>query len=557
MKRKSLKLLSMALISAMLLTACGGGSTTPEKKDEGNAENKPAVTDVATPKVNRIVTNNTSEPATLDPAKAQGTHESFPLQHMFVGITRNNKDGQVENALAEKIDISQDGLTYTITLKDGLKWSDGSPLTAHDFEFSWKRVLDPATESHYANQLYYVKGGQAYNEGKGSADDVAIKAKDDKTLEVVLDKPTAYFDGLMAFYTLYPVPKAIVEANPDWAKDPKTLVSNGAFQLKTWEHNAKISMDKNPNFYDAENVKIDGIDMDIIEEQNTAWQKYSSGEYNVNIDLPTEVVGQLKESESPELIIGKDVGTYYYNFNPEKKPLNNPKVRKALAFAIDRTIITDKIAKGGQIPATGVVPIGILDENGKDFGADHQGLVKYDPQEAKKLFEEGLAEENMKPEDVELTILYNTSEGHKAIAQAVQQMWNKELGINVGLENVEFKVKLDREKAGQYDISRAGWVGDYADPMTFMDLWLTGGSFNDAKYSNAEYDKLVKEAMTTTDQKLRMDNMKKAEKILLEEMPVSPIYFYTKPFTVKPNVTGIYKTLTQYPTLTYAEITLN
>lgn len=558
MKSKGFKFLALALATALTLTACGGGGGTSdtgggEKKADNNT---PAATDVATPQVNRIVSSNMAEPGTLDPAKARGTHESWPLQHLFVGLTRVNKDGKVENALADKIEISEDGKVYKVTLKDGLKWSDGNPITAEDFEFAWKRVLDPKMESQYAYQLYYIAGAEEYNKGKGKADSVGVKALDAKTLQVTLKQPTAYFDSLMGFYTYYPVSKKVVEANADWAKDPKTLVSNGAFTLKDWTHNSKIVMDKNPNYYEADKVKIDGIDLDIIEDQSTVYQKYVAGEYNMVVELPTEVTAKLRAENNPELVIGPNVALYYYNLNPAVKPLNNVKVRKALSLALDRKVITDQITQGGQLPATAIVPPGLLDDTGKEFSDANKDLIKTDVEEAKKLLTEGLAEEKMTPADVKLTILYNTSENHKKIAEAIQQMWNKELGIKTELENVEFKVKIDRENAHQFDISRSGWVGDYLDPMTFMDLWITGASNNYVNYSNPEYDKLVKEAQTSTDQKLRMDNMKKAEKMILEDMAIVPIYFYTHPYTVKPNVKGITKNAINYPSLINAEIEL-
>ena len=558
MKSKGFKFLALALATALTLTACGGGGG---KSDTGGGEKKadnntPAATDVATPQVNRIVSSNMAEPGTLDPAKARGTHESWPLQHLFVGLTRVNKDGKVENALADKIEISEDGKVYKVTLKDGLKWSDGNPITAEDFEFAWKRVLDPKMESQYAYQLYYIAGAEDYNKGKGKAEDVGVKALDAKTLQVTLKQPTAYFDSLMGFYTYYPVSKKVVEANADWAKDPKTLVSNGAFTLKDWTHNSKIVMDKNPNYYEADKVKIDGIDLDIIEDQSTVYQKYVAGEYNMVVELPTEVTAKLRAENNPELVIGPNVALYYYNLNPAVKPLNNVKVRKALSLALDRKVITDQITQGGQLPATAIVPPGLLDDTGKEFSDANKDLIKTDVEEAKKLLTEGLAEEKMTPADVKLTILYNTSENHKKIAEAIQQMWNKELGIKTELENVEFKVKIDRENAHQFEISRSGWVGDYLDPMIFMDLWITGASNNYVNYSNPEYDKLVKEAQTSTDQKLRMDNMKKAEKMILEDMAIVPIYFYTHPYAVKPNVKGITKNAINYPSLINAEIEL-
>ena len=558
MKLKGFKFLALALATALTLTACGGGGGT---SDSGGGEKKadnntPAATDVATPQVNRIVSSNMAEPGTLDPAKARGTHESWPLNHLFAGLTRVNKDGKVENVLADKIEVSEDGKVYKVTLKDGLKWSDGNPVTAEDFEFSWKRVLDPKLESQYAYQLYYLAGAEDYNKGKGKAEDVGVKALDPKTLQVTLKQPTAYFDSLMAFYTYYPVSKKVVEANPDWAKDPKTFISNGPFMLKEWTHNAKIVMDKNPNYFEADKVKIDGIDLDIIEDQSTVYQKYVAGEYNMVVELPTEVTAKLRAENNPELVIGPNVALYYYNLNPAIKPLNNVKVRKALSLALDRKVITDQITQGGQLPATAIVPPGLLDDTGKEFSDANKDLIKTDVEEAKKLLTEGLAEEKMTPADVKLTILYNTSENHKKIAEAIQQMWNKELGINTTLENVEFKVKIDRENAHQFEISRSGWVGDYLDPMTFVDLWITGASNNYVKYSNPEYDKLVKEAQTSTDKKLRMDNMKKAEKMILEDMAIIPIYFYTHPYAVKPNVKGITKNAINYPSLINAEIEL-
>ena len=558
LKLKGFKFLALALATALTLTACGGGGGT---SDSGGGEKKadnntPAATDVATPQVNRIVSSNMAEPGTLDPAKARGTHESWPLQHLFAGLTRVNKDGKVENVLADKIEVSEDGKVYKVTLKDGLKWSDGNPVTAEDFEFSWKRVLDPKLESQYAYQLYYLAGAEDYNKGKGKAEDVGVKALDPKTLQVTLKQPTAYFDSLMAFYTYYPVSKKVVEANPDWAKDPKTFVSNGPFVLKEWTHNAKIVMDKNPNYFEADKVKIDGIDLDIIEDQSTVYQKYVAGEYNMVVELPTEVTAKLRAENNPELVIGPNVALYYYNLNPAIKPLNNVKVRKALSLALDRKVITDQITQGGQLPATAIVPPGLLDDTGKEFSDANKDLIKTDVEEAKKLLTEGLAEEKMTPADVKLTILYNTSENHKKIAEAIQQMWNKELGINTTLENVEFKVKIDRENAHQFEISRSGWTGDYLDPMTFVDLWLTGASNNYVNYSNPEYDKLVKEAQTSTDKKLRMDNMKKAEKMILEDMAIIPIYFYTHPYAVKPNVKGITKNAINYPSLINAEIEL-
>lgn len=549
--KKLLILLSLLLAVSIFISACSSGEepTTPEPEEPTTGEEQTGE------KILR--TNNSSEPGSLDPALAQGTHESWILNNLFEGLMKHDSTGQIVPGMAKEYTLSEDDLTYTFTLRDDIKWSNGDPVTAQDFEFAWKRALDPELAADYAYQLYYIKGAEAYNSGEGTVDDVAVKALDDKTLEVTLESPTAYFLDLCAFYTYYPVNKAVAEANPDWAKDPSTYVSNGAFTLESWEHNAKIKLAKNENYYDKDNIKLDGIDFDIIEDENTAWQKYEGGEYDILVTLPQAVVAQLKAENNPELQIGADVGTYYFNLNNEKVPFTNKKVRQALVYALDRQTIVDKIAQGGQIPATGVVPPGLLDENNEDYRETTGDFIGYDLEKAKTLLAEGLAEEGMTVEDFNaqgFVLLYNTSEAHKKIAQAAQEMWRTNLGIEIGLENVEFQVKLDREKAGDYDISRAGWIGDYSDPMTMLDLWYTDGPFNDAGYSNPEYDKLIDIAKSTADQKVRFDAMREAEAILMEDLPIVPVYFYTQPYAVKPYVTGVYKIPIQYPTITYADI---
>lgn len=542
MNIKFFVLVSLFLVTALVFTGCSKSIDT----SKGNGSN-------SEPKILR--TNNSSEPGTLDPALAQGTHESWVLDHIFEGLFKKSPDGKIVPGMAKDFKLADDQITYTFTLRDDIKWSNGDNITAKDFEYSWKRALNPELAAEYAYQFYYLKGAEAYNTGKGSIDDVGVKAIDDKTLEVVLASPTAYFLELTSFYTYYPVNQKIVEANPDWAKDPKTYVSNGPFKLTEWVHNAKIVIMKNENYYDAAKVKLDGIDFAILTDENTAWQKYEGGEFDFLTPLPQAVVAQLKAQNNPDLIIGGDVATYYYNFNSKIKPFDNLKIRKALAMSIDRQTIVDKIAQGGQIPAEGVVPFGMLDENNKDYREAAGKLVEYNVEEANKLFQEGLTETGFKAEDFsQFTILYNTSEGHKKIAQAIQEMWRQNLGIEVQLENVDFQVKLDREKAGDFQISRAGWIGDYVDPMTFVDLWETSSSFNDAKFSNSKYDELVATAKGTTDQKVRMEAMREAEKILMDNMPVMPIYFYTQPYAQKSYVTGVYKPLNRYPYFTYADM---
>jgi len=268
--------------------------------------------------------------------------------------------------------------------------------------------------------------------------------------------------------------------------------------------------------------------------------------------LPQDVQGQLMASDDAEFHIGPDLAVYYFNINNTEKPFNNAKIRKALSLAIDRQTIVEHVAQGGQTPAYSIVPPGIPDVNG-DYQENTGKLFEENVEEAKKLLAEGLEEEGL-DELPSFVYLYNTSEGHKAIAEAVQEMWRKNLGVETTLENVEFQVKLDSEQAGDYTVSRAGWVGDYVDPMTFLDLWVSDGPYNDARFKNSEYDELISKAKSTLDQAERMEAMHAAEKILMDEMPIIPIYFYTKPYVLKPSVTGIYDPINSYPQFKYADI---
>lgn len=526
----------------LILAACNGGSKETSKEKEGGSG------DSTKSKVLNV--NNSSEPGSLHPANAQGTHESWILEHTFEGLTKKTEEGKIVPGAAASWKISDDGLTWTFKLKDGLKWSNGDPLTANDFEYAWKYALKPETAADYAYQLYYLKGGEAYNSKKGKEEDVGVKATDDLTLEVTLEQPTPYFLDLTSFYTFYPIDKKVQEENPKWALDAKTHVSNGPFKLTEWKHKESLKIEKNENYYDKDKIKLDAVNFALIEDENTAWQMYQSGELDIAYPLPVDIQGQMVNSDDKEFKMGKELAVYYYNFNTKVKPFNNAKVRKALSMAIERKKITENVSQGGQKPAFGVIPPGIPDASG-DFQENTGDLFKEDVAEAKNLLKEGLAEEGMK-ELPNFSILYNTLDSHKKIAEAVQEMWRDNLGIKVTLENAEFQVKLDREKAGDFEISRAGWVGDYVDPMTFM-LWETDGAYNDAGWSNKEYDNLLNKAKSTMEPKERMAALHKAEEVLIEDMPILPVYFYTKPYMVKENVTGVYAPINAYPNFIYAD----
>lgn len=546
-KRKLIFFVSTIVVTAMLVTGCGQSKPPTEQK-----------TTTVEQKILRV--NNQSEPGSLHPGKAQGTHDSWVIEHVMEGLTKKSPDGKVVPGMAKEWKVSVDGLTYTFVLRDDIKWTNGDPVTAQDFEYAWKYALAPSTASEYAYQLYYLTGAEAFNTStekdnaklKVLEEAVGVKALDNKTLEVKLVKPTPYFIELQSFYTYLPVNKKVQEANANWANDPSTYVSNGAFKISEWKHKESIKIVKNDSYYDKNSVKLQEIDFAMIEDENTAYQMYKSGDMDVAYPLPTDVIAQLKAAKDPEFIIAPDLATYFYRFNTTRKPFNNKKVRQALSMAIDRQAIVDNVTQGGQKPAFGYTPPGILDVQG-DYQQNTGDLFKYDAAEAKKLLAEGLKELGMDKMPV-FTITYNTMDAHKKIAEAIQEMWRKNLGAEVKLENVEFQVKIDREHKLDYDVSRSGWIGDYVDPMTFLDMFESKSQQNDTGWKNAQYDTLIQKAKSTMDTAARMKELHEAEKIIMDEMPIAPIYFYTKPYQVKSYVKGIYTPVNRYPQLHYVDI---
>lgn len=535
----SVLLICVTLLSVVMTSGCKtGGSNTPQ--------------------VLRV--NDGTEPGTLHPGKSETTNEAWILNHVFEGLMKKDVKGNNVLGMAKEQKMSEDGLTYTFTIRDNLKWSNGDPLTAKDFEYAWKYALDPATASPYSYVFYYIKGGEAYNTSEETdpaklqalKDAVGVKASDDgKTLTVNLVSPTAFFLDLCAFASYAPVDSKLQEANKDWANEAATFVSNGPFKITAWEHKSKIVVKKNDNYYDKDKIKLDEIDFAMIEDAATAWQMYKSGQLDLGYTLPSEVIQQLKSSNDKELHIAPDLSFYYYEFNDTKKPFTNVKIRQALSMAINRKDIVENVTLGGQTPAFGFIPPGIV-LNGKDYrdATPDKNFFTEDVAKAKQLLADGMKEEGIT--SLTFTLLYNTDNNHKKIAEAIQDMWKKNLGVDITLENVEMKVKRDREKKFDYDVCRSGWMGDYVDPMTFMDYYVSTNPQNNSGFKNAEYDDLIKQANSTNDNAKRMDLFQKAEKILADNMAVMPIYYYTKPYALKSNVKGVYEIVNRYPQLEFA-----
>ncbi len=472
-----------------------------------------------------------ADPKTLDPGLNGASDGGDVINNTFEGLVRE-KNGEIIPGIAESWEVSEDGKTVTFKLRES-KWSDGSPLTANDFVYSWKRGMDPATASEYAWIWEYTNIVGAFDATQGKPlDAVGVKALDDYTLEVKLNNPTDYLVSLLAFYHFKPVKEDAVAKGADgaWAKDPANAVCNGPFKLTKYKIGEGLTLVKNENYWNAENVKIDKIEGKFIDEASTAFQAYQSGDLDFIPSVPTAEVQRLI-AEDPNFYIFPLLGTYYYNFNLDLDLFKDVRVRKALALAIDRQKICDTLGTG-QIPATGFTPPGFKDADGNDFFKTAGNYFPTDAsavEEAKALLAEA-GYPNGEGFPV-FTLMYNTSEGHQQVAELVQEMFKTNLGIECKLENQEWAVFQDTRKEGDYEMARGGWLTDFMDPMGMLSIFTTENAYNDPNYSNAEYDSLLATANTTRG-KEHFDALYKAQDILMTEFPVIPVYHYTDSYLV-------------------------
>ncbi len=483
---------------------------------------------------------NGSEPQGIDPHIVTGVPEHHILISLCEGLTIPNpnpkgSDGYIPGT-AESWSISDDGKEYIFKLNKNAKWSNGDPVTADDFVWSWKRILTASLGSQYPDMLYYLVGAYEYHNGQiDNFDEVGVKAIDTHTLKVNLKNPTPFFIGLLSHYSTWPVHKETVlkhgdidDRNGEWTR-PGNFVCNGPFQLKTWELNNKIVVEKNPHYYDASMVRLNEIHYYPVSNVMTEDRMFRAGQLHLTSSMPTQKCPIYIEEKNPNLKIDPYMGTYFYRINTENETLNDVRVRKALAYSIDRQLLVDKVTQCGQIPAYSFTPPG---SNGYQPSTE----IPYDPVLAKQLLAEaGYSSDNPFPK---LEILFNTNEGHRKVALAIQQMWQNELGIEVELVNQDWKVYLSREMVGDFQISRAGWIGDYEDPNTFLDLMRPNRGNNKTGWENMEFDALVEEANTINDQEKRYELLNEAEKILIDNMPIIPLYTYVRVYQLSPDVKG-------------------
>lgn len=529
MKSSKLKKLCAVVMAATLgmslFVGCGGNKTADEEQ--------------------KLIYNLNEDPETIDPTLNTSATASTVIVNAFEGLTRLDKNEKAAAAVAKDWKVSEDGLVYTFNLRDDAKWSDGEAVTAKDFQYSWVRALTKKTAAQYAYQLFYIKNAEAYYNGTAKVEDLGIKVVDEHTLEVTLEAPTAYFPELMAFPTYMPLREDIVSADPDaWATKPESYISNGPFKLVTWDMADQLVFEKNENYWDAKSVKLETLTYKLITDEDSSYASLKSGDFDMIDVVPTNEIAAGKE----EGLVHVDpyLGTYFYAINVGKQDsvdadakaiLSNKLVRKALNLAIDREAIVTNVTKGGEVPAYSFVPQGIKNADGSEFASKkYYEAGKANVEEAKKLLAEaGYPDGKGIPT---LEVMYNTLASHKDIAQLIQQNWAA-IGVKVELSNQEFAVFQNTRQNGEYEIARHGWIGDYTDPMTFLDMWVSGGGNNDVGFNNAEYDKLISEAKKESDAAKRSELLRKAEDILMEEMPVLPIYYYSKVRAWKPEVKGM------------------
>lgn len=518
--KKLLLLLVVVAMVATFVTGCGGGKSVG------------------------LVYNWEEEPPDLDPQTSTDQVSFWILNATLEGLMRQNPDGSVGPGLAEKYEISDDGLTYTFHLRDA-KWSDGTAVTSEDFAYAWKRAIDPVTASEYAYQMYHIVNAAEVNSGAEGVtpDDVGIETPDDKTLVVHLVQPTPFFLSLTSFITYMPAQKAAVEAyGEEYGTEMDKMAYCGPFVISEWTHSQSLTLTKNEGYWDAKTVKLPEIKGYMINEENTLAQMYDSGQLDVN-EVGATFLEQYKDS--PEYDCIPEATTWYLMYNCEDPYFSNLKIRQAFAMATDSETYVTEVRQGLGAVATTFTPASLAGKGGKSFAenvaeADIARMPGYDPAAAATLLDEGLSELGKTKEDLQADCSFVGGEGDvwMTMMQFLQGQWEQNLGIRLEIEQMSFAERLERYDSKTFSITYAGWGGDYNDPMTFMDMWVTGGGNNDAWWSSADYDADIETAKTGTGD-ARIDAMVEAEGVLAEDLPIFPIIWTVRSYVQKPYVHDI------------------
>lgn len=482
-----------------------------------------------------IVRHIKDEPASLDPAKAVGLPEIQVIRDLFEGLTNQDAKGNIIPGVATQWQTT-DNKTWIFTLRKDAKWSNGDPVTANDFVYSWRRLVDPKIGSTFAwfAELAGIQNAGAITKGQMTPDKLGVTALDDHRLKVTLDKPVPYFVSLTANFSLYPVPEKVIEkAGKDWVQ-PGTLVGNGAYKLQERVVNEKLVLVRNDHYWDNAQSVLTKVTFVPINEESSATKRYRADDIDITESFPKNMYSMLKKDLPGQVYTPDQLGTYYYAFNTTKGPTADVRVRKALTWSIDRKIIAEKVLGTGEKPAwhfTADVTAGFKPKPGF--------LQQHSQEELNQQAKALLAAAGYGPNHpLDLTLLYNSSENNQKVAIAVASMWKKNLGVSVKLQNQEWKTYIDSRNTGNFDVIRASWVGDYNEPSTFLSLLTSTHSGNIAKFNSPEYDALIDKASRETNAEARNDDYNRAEQIIAAQSPIAPIYQYTNGRLIKPWVKG-------------------
>jgi len=546
---KRFLVLTLVFCLVFSLAACGGGGGGTE----GDSEFEMSIC-IA------------SEPQTIDPALNTSVDGAVMVQHMFEGLMKFKDDGK-GNALltegqAESYEVSEDGLVYTFKLREDAAWSDGEPVTAQDFVYSWQRLVTPETAADYSYMIDMVVNANEIMAGEKDPSELAIVALDESTLQITLHTPAPYFLDICAFPAAYPVRQDMIEKGGDqWTFDLATYIGNGPYKMTEWEHNSYLRMVPSETYYDVDNLGPTSIKFALMDDDNAKLAAFNNGELLFIENPPIDETPALLESG--ELKVADYLGVYYACFNNKLAPFDNPLVREAFSLVIDREYITKQVSQTGEVPATGYVPTGISDVAGPgsdDFRAVGGDYYSVDPADYKANCDKAreLLAEAGYPNGEGFPIveyLYNTMDLHRSIAEALQNMWQTELGVTVTLNNQDWGVFIETRKNGDYSIARNGWLADYNDPMTFLDMYITDGGNNDAQYSNPEFDALIAKGKSAKTEEERFSAMHDAEDVLFGDKAIAPIFFYTQPYMMDDNIDGMFYSPLGYFFFMYASQT--
>jgi len=525
MRKAWISSISLVVLLTLILSGCGGftssnGNGSGSKKAKDSVVNLALESDI--PDLNQVKTTD-------------GTSFTI-LNNALEGLYRLDQNNQPQPAMAKSVDVSDDKLTYTFHLRDGIKWSNGDPVTAADFKYSWLKALDPETASQYAFIIaQFVKGAADYNAGKADASAVAVEAKDDKTLVVTLNQPTPFFLSLTAFVTYFPLNQKFVEkvGFDKFALTADSILYNGPYVITSYDQAKGVTLKKNDKYWDKKNVQVQTVNMDVIKEASTALNLYESGKLD-KVYLSSSDVNSYKDQDG----FGTETmfRTYFTQVNIKKKPFDNQKIRKAFQLAVDPKILTDTILNNGSLPATGLVPAGMNGTGGKTYRELAGDVFKPDVAKAKELLAEGIKESGKLPK---IELMVSDDSVSKDTATFLQSEYKKNLGVDVSIVTKPFSGRLDAMRAGDFTLAVNRWGADYNDPLTFMYEWDNPSTQSRGNYNSKEYNDLVDGATVEKDENKRIEMFVQAEKLLMEDGNMTPLYFDGRAYMINPKVKGL------------------